>query len=335
MSVRAHLACAALALTTSAALLGAADPANVKITMNPGAIAGEVRTVVAEPGQTLMAIAALHGVHPIRVSKPSAKRLQDGLQPGETVFVDQRRIVPTFEANMDGLVVDLAGAHLYLLDKGRIQADYPIGVSTGESEWRAPIGPSKVVEMVENPTWHIPEKIQAERARKGLPHKEKIPPGPKNPLGKRWIGFGDGTYGIHGTLDPTSIKRYASHGCVRMNNAHVEELYTRVTKGMPVHVEYQPVQLAVDRKSIWLQVFPDFYARNYDYRAAVEALAARAQVQGRLDAKAVEKAIAAKNGLLLDVGQPLAPSKPLIKLSPTPRPSPAPSASPAPSPSAP
>jgi L,D-transpeptidase ErfK/SrfK len=329
MKVRTPLtaACVLAGLAAFGAPATAAEPA---IFLFPGAVAGEVRPFDARPGDTVATIAASHGVHPIRVTKPSAKALKDGLQPGETVFIDQRRIVPTFGADARGIVVDLPGAHLYLLEAGRIQADWPVGVSTGEDDWKAPIGPTKVVEKVKDPTWHIPAKIQAERARKGLPPKTKVEAGPKNPLGRRWIGIADGTYGIHGTLDPTSIKRYASHGCVRMNNADVEALFDRVEKGTPVRITYQPVKLAVDRKSVWLQVFPDFYHQGYDYRAAVKALAAKANVQGRLDGPAVEKALAAKDGLLVDVGQPLAPPSPLVRTSPGL--SPGPDASPAASP---
>ncbi|GEM_PF-3113457 len=46
----------------------------------------------------------------------------------------------------------------------------------------------------------------------------------ENPLGTRWIGFGDG-FGIHGTWEPESLGKAASRGCVRMANEDVEELF--------------------------------------------------------------------------------------------------------------
>jgi lipoprotein-anchoring transpeptidase ErfK/SrfK len=50
---------------------------------------------------------------------------------------------------------------------------------------------------------------------------------PENPLGSRWIGINrtDGSYGIHGTNSFYSIGKYASHGCIRMQNYCVEELF--------------------------------------------------------------------------------------------------------------
>ncbi|MCA9291303.1 MAG: L,D-transpeptidase, partial [Phycisphaerales bacterium] len=56
---------------------------------------------------------------------------------------------------------------------------------------------------------------------------------PKNPIGEQWMGL-EGTeertkgllgYGIHGTIDPGSIGRDASLGCVRMLPADVALLY--------------------------------------------------------------------------------------------------------------
>ncbi|MFM9180305.1 MAG: L,D-transpeptidase, partial [Phycisphaerales bacterium] len=56
---------------------------------------------------------------------------------------------------------------------------------------------------------------------------------PKNPIGERWIGL-EGTtpemakftgYGIHGTVDQTSIGRQMSMGCVRLGEREVEVAY--------------------------------------------------------------------------------------------------------------
>lgn len=54
-------------------------------------------------------------------------------------------------------------------------------------------------------------------------------------LGTRRLDLGDG-YGIHGTDEPTSIGRSVSHGCVRMLNADVEQLYPIVPVGTPVYI---------------------------------------------------------------------------------------------------
>jgi lipoprotein-anchoring transpeptidase ErfK/SrfK len=62
---------------------------------------------------------------------------------------------------------------------------------------------------------------------------------PKNPLGHRWIGLtgvdgravGQESYGIHGTIDPDSIGKQESMGCIRMHNEDVELVYDMVSEG--------------------------------------------------------------------------------------------------------
>lgn len=57
-------------------------------------------------------------------------------------------------------------------------------------------------------------------------------------FGTRWIGLNVpwGTYGIHGTNRTHSIGHDASHGCIRMLNRHVEEIYKFVKVGTKVSI---------------------------------------------------------------------------------------------------
>jgi lipoprotein-anchoring transpeptidase ErfK/SrfK len=54
-------------------------------------------------------------------------------------------------------------------------------------------------------------------------------------LGTRRLDLGDG-YGIHGTDEPNSIGHSVSHGCIRMLNKDVEQLYPLVPVGTLVYV---------------------------------------------------------------------------------------------------
>ncbi len=56
------------------------------------------------------------------------------------------------------------------------------------------------------------------------------PGAPDNPLGTRWIDIGN-HYGIHGTIEPLSIGRSVSEGCIRMHNRDVELVYDLVHPG--------------------------------------------------------------------------------------------------------
>jgi lipoprotein-anchoring transpeptidase ErfK/SrfK len=62
---------------------------------------------------------------------------------------------------------------------------------------------------------------------------------PLNPLGKFWIGLqgteGDAVgkegFGIHGTIEPDSIGKETSHGCIRLINENVEQVYQMLVDG--------------------------------------------------------------------------------------------------------
>jgi len=54
-------------------------------------------------------------------------------------------------------------------------------------------------------------------------------------LGTRRLDLGDG-YGIHGTDQPESIGHSVSHGCVRLRNEDIEQLYPMVAVGTPVYI---------------------------------------------------------------------------------------------------
>lgn len=57
-------------------------------------------------------------------------------------------------------------------------------------------------------------------------------------FGPRWLGLNVpwGFYGIHGTNRPESIGQHRSHGCIRMNNRDVLELYDLIPIGTKVTI---------------------------------------------------------------------------------------------------
>ncbi len=61
---------------------------------------------------------------------------------------------------------------------------------------------------------------------------------PGGPFGVRWMRLSVpwGGYGIHGTNNPKSIGRAVSHGCIRMYNEDVIEVYNRTPIGTPVTI---------------------------------------------------------------------------------------------------
>ncbi len=68
-------------------------------------------------------------------------------------------------------------------------------------------------------------------------------------FGTRWLGLNVpwGIYGIHGTNKPWSIGSAASHGCIRMLNRHVEELYQWVPLKTRVNIIGRRLPVNVNR----------------------------------------------------------------------------------------
>jgi lipoprotein-anchoring transpeptidase ErfK/SrfK len=84
------------------------------------------------------------------------------------------------------------------------------------------------------PAWSAPASIR--RDYRSLP--TVIPGGsPQNPMGVAAMTLsGGGEYAIHGTNNEGSIGRFVSHGCIRMHNTDITDLYSRVMVGTRVVV---------------------------------------------------------------------------------------------------
>jgi lipoprotein-anchoring transpeptidase ErfK/SrfK len=55
-------------------------------------------------------------------------------------------------------------------------------------------------------------------------------------MGAAVLGLVNGNYAIHGTNNPGSVGSFVSHGCIRMYNADVLDLYRRTHIGTEVFV---------------------------------------------------------------------------------------------------
>lgn len=105
--------------------------------------------------------------------------------------------------------IDVAKRRLFLYHDKALVKEYPVAV--GKSSTPTPLGEWKIVQKSLN--WG-------------------------NGFGTRWMGLNVpwGIFGIHGTNKPGSIGTFASHGCIRMLNSHVEDLYPRVSEGTTVRI---------------------------------------------------------------------------------------------------
>jgi hypothetical protein len=154
-----------------------------------------------------------------------ARRLH-GLERS-VIRVPIERIRPSrTRANFGPVVVIRRNSHrLYLYRGSKLVRILRVG--TGRRSSPTPLGRFTIVTKVRRPWWYPPASDWAE----GL---DPIPPGPGNPLGKRWMGISAREVGIHGTPDAASVGYSRSHGCVRMYSRDARWLFPRVRVGTPV-----------------------------------------------------------------------------------------------------
>ncbi len=164
-----------------------------------------------QPGDQLRKIAAKYQLswqYLSRLNQVDARKIR----PGKKLKIFQG----PFEAR-----VDLSDFELTVLLNGQYVKRYRVG--TGKMD-TTPIGEFAVREKLENPTYYGPDGMVLE------------PNDPQNPLGERWIDIGN-SFGIHGTIEPESIGRSESAGCVRMRNEDVAEVYDLLTVGSTVTIQ--------------------------------------------------------------------------------------------------
>jgi lipoprotein-anchoring transpeptidase ErfK/SrfK len=118
------------------------------------------------------------------------------------------------------IVVSLEDRKLALLEDGQVKKVYTVAV--GKPTSPSPSGTFTIARRVKNPTYSHNGKT--------------VLPGPGNPVGTRWMGLSVRGYGIHGTNEPKSIGKAASHGCIRMSQKDLEEMYDLVTVGDTVEL---------------------------------------------------------------------------------------------------
>ena len=118
------------------------------------------------------------------------------------------------------IIVSIPDRKLAVMEDDRLLRVFETAVGAPKSP--SPTGTYKIINSITDPTWYTKGKI--------------VPPGKCNPLGTRWLGLSVKGYGIHGTNVPSSIGRNASHGCIRMRNRDVEELFKMVAVGDQVEL---------------------------------------------------------------------------------------------------
>jgi L,D-transpeptidase ErfK/SrfK len=138
--------------------------------------------------------------------------------------VDPKRIRPGQELKVIkgpfSAIVELNGFLLTVHAYGYYVRSYPIGIG---KDGATPVGKFSVLKKVVNPQYTDPQGHVVDGGD------------PSNPLGVRWLDLGK-SYGIHGTIDPGSIGKAESRGCIRLRNEDVAEVYDMLAVGSEVTI---------------------------------------------------------------------------------------------------
>lgn len=149
-----------------------------------------------------------------------------------TVVTVRRELAP-------GSVIILSSRHfLYFIARKGLAIRYGVAVGKAELQFR---GKAQVGKKAEWPRWKpTPEMVERNPAAYAKYAENGMDGGPGNPLGARAIYLhqngNDTAVRIHGTVEPNTIGRSVSNGCIRMINEHVIDLYDRIALGAEVSV---------------------------------------------------------------------------------------------------
>ncbi|HEX4200631.1 MAG TPA: L,D-transpeptidase, partial [Chthoniobacterales bacterium] len=169
----------------------------------------------------------------------------DKLHPGDTVQVpnvspldisglkEADDVPPRPELKTRSVQIDTKTKVLAIMEGDKLLAAFPI--TPGSKQLPAPIGTWQIVKIATLPWFRWDKAMLMHGKRSGDFHN--IPPGPRNEVGLVWIGLNKKGIGIHGTNNPDSIGRSASHGCIRLANWDAVRVLNSVTQGVTVTIK--------------------------------------------------------------------------------------------------
>jgi lipoprotein-anchoring transpeptidase ErfK/SrfK len=165
------------------------------------------------------------------VASPSQDANQEDLGQSADLPANLRRQVVDYPTQEPAgtVVIDTPHTYLYYVLGGGHAIRYGIGIGREGFTWS---GVETIARKAEWPDWTPPTDMIARQPY--LPRF--MAGGPSNPLGARAMYLGNTLYRIHGTNAPDTIGKRVSSGCIRLTNADVADLYSRVNIGTKVVV---------------------------------------------------------------------------------------------------
>jgi len=168
----------------------------------------------------------------------------DALKSGDKVVVPIFP-VPVGDPKAAYIEVNLVQKVIRVIDENqKLAALFYCSVAADKA--RLPAHDGRVICVVQDP-WYTFDPEMWKEVKEPVPGKLQIPPGPRNPVGRCWIGLSLPGYGMHGTPNPELIGKTGSHGCFRLANWDAQRLSNMVRVGTPVKFTSQPAVTIAQR----------------------------------------------------------------------------------------
>jgi lipoprotein-anchoring transpeptidase ErfK/SrfK len=167
--------------------------------------------------------------HLLFQQQPHQQYYQNEPSPHVQISPVPREIVAFSGYSPGTIVISTSERRLYYVLGNGTAIRYGVGVGRPGFTWA---GTKTITRKAEWPDWTPPPQML--RRRPDLPRFMKG--GINNPLGARAMYLGGSLFRIHGSNEPETIGQAVSSGCIRMTNADVVDLYSRVRVGTRVVV---------------------------------------------------------------------------------------------------
>lgn len=220
-------------------------------------VIGQLSSKDIENDDTLLDIAKENdfGFQDIKLVNPDVDTWLPGI--GTKVNLPGQFILPNVP--QVGIVLNIPEMRLYYFPenkKGQPRQVYTFPLGVGREGWSTPYAKTRIISKREHPTWTPPKSIKEEHAANGDPLPDVVKAGPDNPLGDYALNLGLKGYLIHGTNKPFGVGMRVSHGCIRLYDNDIEQLFNMVKIGTPVNIINQPYKVGELDGVIYLEVHP-------------------------------------------------------------------------------
>ncbi|MBS0286394.1 MAG: L,D-transpeptidase family protein [Proteobacteria bacterium] len=236
-----------------------------------GNIVGNVQYATVQPGDSLSTLGRRYDMGGYEMVEANPGVSYADPTPGKRIIIPSRFILP--DTARKGIIINLAEMRLYYYHPDGVHVStYPVGV--GQEGWNTPLGTTTVTRKREHPVWVVPDSILENHEAHGEPIEKVWPAGPNNPLGDYAMNTGLKNIVIHGSPYPKGVGVRSSHGCIRMLNEDVAQLFKMVQIGTPVTIIHQPTKIGVMDNKLFLEAHVPLSKAQYysDYTSTGELL---------------------------------------------------------------